>query len=351
MAVIDRWYRKDGTAKPRCGDGLRWQVVWYEGSRQRSQSFGVKGAATRYDGKVKAGEIAPRTSSVLIDDLAAQLLAIKAGLAPKTREWYELGARWALDEFSGRQAASIMPSEIRLWIAGRDAAASTRLRDLQALRAMFDLAIEDGLLEVNPCEKVSVAREGRREPVILEFTLLLELAAATGAYETMVRFMGTTGVRIGEACALRVGSISLARGRARISRSLGSSGEGQTKTRKSRDVPVPGPVAASLETLIDGRDPGEHLFLSPGGYPINSDNWRNRIFHPACDAVGIKGMHVHDLRHTAVSLAIHAGADVKAVQEMCGHSSPMITLSTYTHLWPGRIDEVGAKMGALFDSM
>jgi integrase len=351
MAVIDRWQDKNGQPKARNGEGLRWKVVWYEGSKQRSKSFATKGAAVRFDAKVKAGEVEPKQSGGLIDDLAARLLATKRDKAAKTREWYELGVARVLDEFSGRRADSILPSEVRVWIAARDAAASTRLRDLQALRSVFDLAVDDGVLTANPCEDISVDREGRREPIIIDFATLRQLAASTGDYETMVLFMGTTGVRIGEACALRVGSISLARGRARIARSLGATGEGRTKTRKARDVPLPGPIADRIAALIDGREPDEYLFLSPNGYPINSGNWRKRVFYPACEQVGVAGMHPHDLRHTAVSLAIHHGADVKAVQEMVGHARASMTLDVYGWLWPGKIDEVGERMGRLFDGV
>ncbi|MGW3122759.1 tyrosine-type recombinase/integrase [Streptomyces sp. NPDC001107] len=52
----------------------------------------------------------------------------------------------------------------------------------------------------------------------------------------------------------------------------------------------------------------------------------------------------HKLRHTAASLAIAGGADVNVVQTMLGHKSATLTLDTYGHLFPDRLDEVSKKM-------
>jgi integrase len=60
----------------------------------------------------------------------------------------------------------------------------------------------------------------------------------------------------------------------------------------------------------------------------------------AVEAIGVAGMHPHELRHTAASLAIAARADVKVVQQMLGHKSATMTLDLYGHLFPDRLDEV-----------
>lgn len=58
---------------------------------------------------------------------------------------------------------------------------------------------------------------------------------------------------------------------------------------------------------------------------------------------------LHDLRHTAASLAISGGATVKAVQRMLGHESPVLTLSTYAGLFEDDLDQLGAAMSSSFD--
>ncbi|GLK17186.1 hypothetical protein GCM10017602_16680 [Herbiconiux flava] len=57
-------------------------------------------------------------------------------------------------------------------------------------------------------------------------------------------------------------------------------------------------------------------------------------------------MTPHKLRHTAASMAIAAGADVKLVQRMLSHRDATETLNTYGHLWPDRLDEVTSKVEA-----
>ena len=71
------------------------------------------------------------------------------------------------------------------------------------------------------------------------------------------------------------------------------------------------------------------------------------MFDPAAEQIGRPDITPHVLRHTAASLAIRAGADVKAVQRMLGHASAQLTLDTYTHLWDAGLDEVAKRMNKL----
>ena len=62
--------------------------------------------------------------------------------------------------------------------------------------------------------------------------------------------------------------------------------------------------------------------------------------------IAVPGLHPHELRHTAASLAIASGADVKVVQQMLDHSSATMTMDTYGHLLESRLDEVADAMDA-----
>jgi hypothetical protein len=76
------------------------------------------------------------------------------------------------------------------------------------------------------------------------------------------------------------------------------------------------------------------------GSPLRAAIFRRGHFEAAAAAIGIPGLHPHELRHTAASLAIAAGADVKVVQQMLGHASATMTMDTYGHLFENRLDEV-----------
>ncbi|MFI7279857.1 tyrosine-type recombinase/integrase [Micromonospora chersina] len=60
--------------------------------------------------------------------------------------------------------------------------------------------------------------------------------------------------------------------------------------------------------------------------PSRNTNFRSRVFAPAAASVGLAGLTPHDLRHTAASLSVAAGANVQAVQRMLGHASASMTL-------------------------
>jgi len=119
------------------------------------------------------------------------------------------------------------------------------------------------------------------------------------------------------------------------------------KTHQTRSVPVPSTLATRIEELVDGRDPDEPIFSAPGGGVLRLRNWRTRVFDPARDAAGLQDLTPHDLRHTAASLAIASGANVKAVQRMLGHASAAMTLDVYAGLFGDDLDAVAEALDSL----
>ena len=75
-------------------------------------------------------------------------------------------------------------------------------------------------------------------------------------------------------------------------------------------------------------------------------NFRRKSFDAAVRAAGLDRLTPHALRHTAASLAIAAGANVKVVQTMLGHKSATMTLDLYGHLFENQLDEVADAMDA-----
>jgi integrase len=74
------------------------------------------------------------------------------------------------------------------------------------------------------------------------------------------------------------------------------------------------------------------------------------VWKPAVADVGLGDLVPHELRHTAASLAISAGASVKAVQRMLGHSSAQITLDRYAHLFEDDLDSLAESMDARYSA-
>jgi integrase len=220
---------------------------------------------------------------------------------------------------------------------------------------MFDLAVRDGRIGRNPATGVSLPRAVRRTPVFLTVDQLGRLVAAAGEDGPSIRFLALTGLRFGEFAALRCRHVDLARRRLTVSESVTEVGGrmvwSSTKNHKTRLVPIAASLAADLATRCEGRQPDDPVFTAPQGGPLRINNWRPRVFDPACAAAGIEGLSPHDLRHTAASLAVSAGANVKAVQRMLGHASAAMTLDVYAGLFADDLDDVAARLDLHVPSM
>lgn len=84
----------------------------------------------------------------------------------------------------------------------------------------------------------------------------------------------------------------------------------------------------------------------PPGTPLDLSNWRRTVFAPAVTRCGLEPLTPHDLRHTAASLAIQAGANVKVVQRMLGHASAAMTLDVYAGLFESDLESVASLLDA-----
>jgi integrase len=94
--------------------------------------------------------------------------------------------------------------------------------------------------------------------------------------------------------------------------------------------------------------PGDELaFPSPRGAVLRNRNARCAWFDEAARAAGLAGATPHELRHTAASLAVSAGANLKAVQRMLGQASAAMTLDRSADLFDDDLDEVADRLDHL----
>ncbi|WP_297724182.1 site-specific integrase [uncultured Mobiluncus sp.] len=169
--------------------------------------------------------------------------------------------------------------------------------------------------------------------------------------EILVRLLGYTGLRIGEALALTPAAVDLERRVIRIERAVSEvSGRqvfGTPKNGRTRVVPIPDFLRRDLRVLTRAACGGdEFLFATKHGTPLRASNLRLH-FDMAALAVGQGGLHIHDLRHTAATLAVSAGANVKAVQRMLGHSSASLTLDVYADLFEPDLGDVAGALSRM----
>jgi integrase len=190
-----------------------------------------------------------------------------------------------------------------------------------------------------------------KRPVYLTHQQVAALAAASGEYDGLVLMMlAYTGLRWGEVVGLRVRDLDMLRRRATIAENAVQSGKqiyvGTPKAHKQRTVPLPEFLLPYLARQCEGRG-REHLLFGDDGSHLKRPHPTSGWFAKAVAESGIPRATPHDLRHTAASLAVSAGANVKAVQKMLGHASAAMTLDIYADLFD---DDLEAVATALHDA-
>nr|WP_276582561.1 site-specific integrase [Cellulomonas sp. RIT-PI-Y] len=220
------------------------------------------------------------------------------------------------------------------------------------LVSILDAAVKARRIPRNEARGVNLPRTVKREHRYLSVPELDALLARCDAWTAVVRALALTGMRVGELAELRVRDVDLRRRRATVTRSTTTVGgrrvTGTTKTDAgSRTVPLADEVVDDMRALVKGRHRDDLVYTTPHGAQLRRDNLR-RAFLAAFARSGLEGtMTVHDLRHTAASLAVASGASVLAVQRMLGHATPAITLNVYADLFDQDLDHVLDRMRAL----
>jgi integrase len=159
-----------------------------------------------------------------------------------------------------------------------------------------------------------------------------------------------TSLRWGEMAALRVLRVDFLRRRVLVAESVTPVGGvmtfGPTKGHERREVPLPRFLLEDLPQHVAGRAPNDLVFTCGRGAVMRSQTFQRAALTRAASELGAPGFHPHELRHTAASLAIASGADIKVVQQMLGHKSATMTLNQYGHLFGDRLDVVADAMDA-----
>ena len=363
--VQDLWYR-DGlngrrVQTSRYKRGKRWLARWTDpdGTR-RSAAFDLKATAEAHVAKVindkqQGTYVAPNATTV--GDLWPRWESARSRLARSTREGYAAAwTRYIKPKWSDVPIQTITKAAVREWLptlrtkGGAELSASWSRKVHIVLSGLLDLAVDDRLLVSNPLKGMALAQQEPSERRYLTVAEVDSLVEEMKPHDLEVLVLVMTGVRRGEMAGLRVGDLDASRGRVRVARDVDSAGDvDSTKTRRHRDVPVGGELLRLLTERAKGKRRDEWLLPSPSGDPWTRDSWRSR-WESARDAAGLGDLDTHELRHTAASLAIHSGANVKTVQRMLGHASASVTLDIYGHLWDDELDALPARMADFMEA-
>ncbi|MCI0156385.1 site-specific integrase [Leifsonia shinshuensis] len=250
---------------------------------------------------------------------------------------------------------AITHSDIQSWISDENSRVGART--VGSYHRVFSMilkyAVRDGRLGRNPADGIRLPRIRPKKHPYLTHAQLHELAALCGSEGLVVLFLGYTGLRWGELAALECRNVDFTRRRVQVDRAVVELTDGQLvygspKNHQQRSVPFPSFPCDQLRALVASKKSRDLLFTSPYGRLLRVNNWKRKAFDKAADNhPDLLRPTVHDLRHTAASLAISAGANVKAVQRMLGHASAAMTLDVYADLFDDDLDAVGDALSRL----
>jgi len=243
---------------------------------------------------------------------------------------------FASDELDLESPARVTPVAMRAYLAhlhSRGLQPRSIARALAALRTYFRFLVAEGALDASPVESVPHPRDVIRTPEIADRYAIEELldgfpdTAAGRRDRAAVELLYAAGLRVGELVALDLGDLQLAQ---RVVRVRG-------KGRKERLVPFGRPAAQAIEAYLPERafwrrrvaDEEEPLFVNQRGGRLSDRSVRRQLDQAVRRSADLNHLHPHALRHAFATHLLEAGMDLRAIQELLGHSS-LPTTQIYT---------------------
>ena len=223
------------------------------------------------------------------------------------------------------------------------------------LHGCLERAVKERLILRNPCDDCIPPKLQRQEMHILsleDVSAYLREAERRGVLAIFFLEL-CTGLRKGELAALRWEDLNAEQGTLRVDKQAQSIPGGGVKVTRPktetsiRTLSVSKEVVRLLEEEHAKHPDTPYMFPSPvtGGmyYPDSI----NRLHENILKGAGLKHIRLHDMMHTAASLMLQNGVEIKTVSEMLGHYDAGFTLRTYTHTTAHQQKQAADMMGSL----
>ena len=215
-------------------------------------------------------------------------------------------------------------------------------RKLAALRTFFRYLSREGVVARNPARALLAPRGERRIPSPLDERQVADLLALPEADDAALRaralleLLYATGIRCAELVGLDLGEVDL---EARMIRVLG-------KGRKERVVPFGRPAEQALRRYLPARararPRSDALFVNRRGGRLTDRSVRSIVTRRIREVASSRRVSPHTLRHSFATHLLGRGADLRAIQELLGHSR-LATTQRYTHVDMGHILSIYKK--------
>lgn len=265
-----------------------------------------------------------------LEDAFLEHLEFERNLAAATLKAYRRELGRFVDHVSQRRSnpAEVRPADVRDWIANlwqQHLGARSLERALAAIRTYFGFLTAEGITEANPAATVPLPRKDRNQPEVVDryaIEELLETFPETPAGRrdlAMIELLYGAGLRVGELVALDMDDYSPSERLVRV----------RGKGRKERIVPFGRRAAAAVADYLPHRrrwrrgrhDSGEPLFVNQRGGRLTDRSVRRILDEAVKRTADLHRLHPHALRHAFATHLLEAGMDLRAIQELLGHSS------------------------------
>ncbi|MEV8267356.1 tyrosine-type recombinase/integrase [Microbacterium sp. NPDC076911] len=356
-----------GTVKPyETKTKGRLYEVWYtrpNGTRGHARGFQRRRDAEAHlvsveSSKLKGAYVNRSDGKAQIDTLGPDWLSRHEARLTSS-SFHSVDSAWRVHvqpKWGHYSVGAITRRDVQVWLneLGEQRSHTTVARARDLLAGILDEAVEDNRINKNVARDLSIKRKPIADEVFLSHAQV-EVLANASRYPGLVRFLAYTGLRWGEATALRVRNVDRVRRRLTILEAVaevnGKPVPGGVKSHEKRVVAYPDFLDADIEAACVGKGQDERLWYSESAGWLRPGNTVSGWFAGAVkraqkDDPSFRRVTPHDLRHTAASLAISAGANVKVVQRMLGHKSAKVTLDTYAALFPDDLDAVTTALSA-----
>ena len=226
---------------------------------------------------------------------------------------------------------------------------TTTARKIAALNSFFLFLIKEGFTTVNPVQAISAPKPEKVIPSFLSVDEIFSLIEQPDHEKDLSRrdraileLMYSCGLRVSEVISINLGDIDLSQGNVKV----------KGKGNKERMLPIGTKaleaiqdyltVRSKLEAKRKDQEKSPALFLNHRGARLTTRSIGRMISKYARFLTLFRPIHPHAIRHTFATHLLDAGADLRAIQELLGHSS-LSTTQKYTHVSIDRLMEVYDK--------
>jgi len=288
-------------------------------------------------------------------DAFAQYLADERRSSPRTVETYIRDLRsfagWVRDEGLPADARELDIVALRGFLSTlfRSNQASTMKKKVSAVRSFFKFLLKRQIIEGNPASALRTPKVPKGLPRFLTVDQAFRVMEAPPKEDArakplkardraLLETLYGTGVRVGELASMNVGDCDFSEASVRV---LGKGG-------KERVVPLGQSALKALQDYLPERlgmrseakeGDGDALWLARGGGRLSIRQVQNIVRRHGTLGAGRGDLHPHAMRHTCATHLLDAGADLRSIQELLGHSS-LSTTQRYTHVSVDRLMEV-----------